>query len=388
MNVNQIRLMMIPLLATLIMAGFVTTMGLLAAAAAEKYAVDVVTMSSQFFYFTGGVFLGGIFSYFVYDYFAIKPVVITCYLLSLAVVLTLHISTSFSLLPWLLFILGNLLAIVGCGGVMIVTRYWQGKARQTILVAQDIMFNGGGVVFAAAATWFVLNKYSWSTLYIAVCILITMVILCATLSSFGSSVYQNEDEGLVDKTEWNAGIILVGISLLFFMLAKISIFVWAPQFVRQTFDVSAAVSGQFMANVFTTAFLGSLAGTWIASRIDVKYLLFSLVCVSAVSIFLFTRVNESSSILLLGYAYGLSVSVTFNSYMAYGLSLVGNPSHKNVVYLQLAGGLGSALAPFVSSRVMEFTGESSVVIQFCFYTLLAVIVFLLMCEYLLSLRRR
>jgi predicted MFS family arabinose efflux permease len=43
--------------------------------------------------------------------------------------------------------------------------------------------------------------------------------------------------------------------------------------------------------------------------------------------------------------------------MAFGLSFVEKPTHKNVAYVLLAGGIGSAIAPLFSSRVVEMTGE-------------------------------
>jgi TsgA-like MFS transporter len=166
------------------------------------------------------------------------------------------------------------------------------------------------------------------------------------------------------------------------MMAKISIFVWAPQFIQQTFDVGPEVGGQFMTNVFTAAFIGSLLGTWAASKIDVKYLLYCLVVVSLLSVFALTVVSSTSIVLLLAYGYGISVSATYNSYVAFGLSFVEQPSHKNVVYLQLMSGLGSTFAPIISSLIVDMTDSIASVIQFCFVTLLIVMILLVVCHVL------
>ena len=76
MTTNQIRLMFIPLMATLIMASFVTTMGLMTEPAAEHFSVPITDIAAQFSWFTGGVFLGGLFAFFVFDYLPIKTVTI------------------------------------------------------------------------------------------------------------------------------------------------------------------------------------------------------------------------------------------------------------------------------------------------------------------------
>ena len=104
MNANQYRLMFIPLLATLIMGGFVTTVGLLTEPAAIKYGVELTDIASQFTWFTGGVFLGGILAFFVFDYFAIKPVILWSYVVSVGLILWLHFSAQYFLLPFLLYV--------------------------------------------------------------------------------------------------------------------------------------------------------------------------------------------------------------------------------------------------------------------------------------------
>ena len=86
MSSNQIRLMLIPLFATLIMAGFVTTVGLLTEPAALRYGVELTDIASQFTWFTGGVFLGGILAFFIFDYAAIKPVILWSCVISIGLI--------------------------------------------------------------------------------------------------------------------------------------------------------------------------------------------------------------------------------------------------------------------------------------------------------------
>ena len=362
MTANQYRLLFVPLLATLILGGFVTTVGLITGPAALKYGVAITDIASQFTWFTGGVFLGGILAFFIFDYFLIKPVILCSYVVSVCLIIWLHFSTQYFLLPFLL------------------TVQWVAKQRQMIMVSQDAMFNGGGIVFSGAATWFVLNEFEWTSVYLIVAVLIGIVVLLTATFSF-EPVLESEEEVDVVGT-WNAGIILVGISLLLFMMAKISIFVWAPQFLQQAFGAGPEVGGQFMTNVFTAAFIGSLLGTWAASKVDVKYLLSCFVVLSMFSVFALTVVSSTSIVLLLAYGYGLSVSATFNSYVAFGLSFVEQPSHKNVVYLQLMSGLGSTLAPFVSSMIVDVTDSITSAMQFCFVTLFFVAISLVLCHLL------
>ena len=204
--------------------------------------------------------------------------------------------------------------------------------------------------------------------------------LLPATSSFESVLEQEEKVDVVGT--WNAGTILVGITLLLFMMAKISIFVWAPHFIQQTFGVGPEVGGEFMTNVFAADFIISLLVTWAASKVDVKYFLYYFVFVSLLSVFALTVVSSTSIVLLLAYGYGISVSATYNSYVSFGLSFVEQPSHKNVVYLQLMSGLGSAFAPFISSLIVEMTDSTASVMQFCLVTLFIVVISLVVCHML------
>ena len=244
------------------------------------------------------------------------------------------------------------------------------------------MFNGGGVIFSALATWFATQTLPFSSTYIVVAGIIVAVMLTACWSNFSADQVVASDEGANLKTEWNAGIILIGISLLLFMTAKIGMFIWAPQYVAARFSSGGALPGQFMSNIFTAALIGSLAGTWLVSRMNVKYLLYIFVLISTLSVWLLTNVKTADSILLLGFLYGISVSATFNAYMAFALSFVVVPTHRNIAYLLLMSGLGSSLAPLVSSQAVSISGDIVSALWLCFAVLILVVVTLAMGEWI------
>tara|TARA_B100002051_G_scaffold268202_1_gene297720 strand:+ start:477 stop:1619 length:1143 start_codon:yes stop_codon:yes gene_type:complete len=371
--------MFIPLLATLIMAGFVTTIGLVTEPAAEHFGVSISDIASQFSWLTAGVFVGGILAFFIFDHLPIKLVTIGSCLAAIVLIILLNRLKAYAFLPILLGLIGNFFAIVVCGGVTIITQQWRGHRSQMIMVAQDAMFNGGGIAFAALTTWFVVNSYGWSAVYLVVTLFLGFVVILAAVTSF-EPAYEAEENESDEVEQWNLGIILVGVSLLLFMTAKIAIFVWAPQFVQQTFESGPDLAGEFMGNVFLAAFLGSLAGTWLASKISVRFLLYGFVLVSLLSVYAISSAQSTSSILFLGYCYGLSVSATYNSYIAFGLAFVSNPSHKNVVYLQLMSGLGSTVAPVVSSLVVHEAGSTRSALQLCFVLLLTVVLTLVISD--------
>jgi len=81
-----------------------------------------------------------------------------------------------------------------------------------------------------------------------------------------------------------------------------------------------------------------------------------MLSVGATGLWLMLSAADLQAVLAAGYIVGASVGATFNAYTAFGLSFVATPTHKNVAYLLLAGGIGSAIAPYFSSQVVEATG--------------------------------
>ncbi|NKB37284.1 MAG: MFS transporter TsgA [Gammaproteobacteria bacterium] len=379
---NKISLLVICLMATFIMSGLVTPIGLLTASAAEQYGVEITLIASQFSFFIGGVFIGYIMSFFIFDYMKMKPAISLVYILLLVAVLIIQYLPSYPMLPALLLLIGVCASIAACAGGTMITRLWEGNIRQSVLVAQDAMFNGGGVVFAWLSISFLNKDFSWSTTYVVVGGLAFLVVLLGLLSSFrdAENVTRNEEQTTI-VTEWNAGFILIGLSLLLFLLAKIALFVWAPQFVEQKFSVGSAESAQFMSNIFSSAFFGSVAGTWLVSRVKVHYVLYSLVVLAMLSTWLFTQSDNFSTMLTLAFLFGISISATYNSYVAFALTFVNTPTHKHIAYLLLVGGLGSALGPVLSSKVVEMQGSVDAAVSMCMLVYLLVFIVLLLANY-------
>ena len=111
---NKLRLLAVCLLATFIMSGLVTPIGLLTASAAEQYSVEITLIASQFSYFIGGIFLGYIVSYFVFDFFKMKPIIVTSYVIAAISILSIHYIPVYKFLPYLLVIIGVCASIVVC----------------------------------------------------------------------------------------------------------------------------------------------------------------------------------------------------------------------------------------------------------------------------------
>ena len=137
-----------------------------------------------------------------------------------------------------------------------------------------------------------------------------------------------------------------------------------------------------MSNVFSAALIGSVAGTWLVSRVDIKYLVYGFILVSLLATTLLTWVEYLDGMLMLAFVYGISVSATFNAYVAFSLSQLSSPTHRNIAYMLLMSALGSSFAPLFSSMMVEKTGSMETALVACAVTLVVVALILAIVEIL------
>lgn len=352
---NRTKIVLICIFASFIISGFLNPIGLISGPVAESFGIPITVAVARFGYFTVGVFAGYILSFYIFDYVRLKTVVVVGYALIAVSVGGLYAFQTAPALAFFLFMIGLLASVQVCGASTLVSWVWSGKRRQTVLIAQDAMFNGGGILFTTITTWLLAADYHWTSTYAVVAVLALLIAGIAATSRVQEQKDRNEEARIY--TSWNPGILTVGISILLFMTAKISVFIWAPQYAEQAFGATIQQSGRLLTNIFIGAFCGSLIGTYVVSRVRIEYFLITMLSVGGTGLWLTITASELQSVLLVAYLVGGSIGATFNGYTAFGLSFVPAPTHKNVAYLLLAGGIGSAIAPWFSSQVVEITGE-------------------------------
>jgi fucose permease len=260
-----LRIILICILASFVISGLLNPIGIISGPVSESLNITNSDAVALFSYFTFGVFAGYLLSFYIFDYVRLKIVVIGSYLLLALSITILYLNNE--LLSYCLFLIGIFASLEVCAASTLASWTWTEKPRQTVLIAQDAMFNGGGIAFTALTTYLLTQKFHWASIYLVVGIIAISVSLLAATTKIKEVSANTQD---TTKTVWNLGVIGVGMSILLFMLAKISIFIWAPQYAAEAFGATMEESGSLLTNIFTGAFIGSLAGTYIVSKIPIE----------------------------------------------------------------------------------------------------------------------
>lgn len=364
------------MLAAFVIAGFLAPYGILVGLIADAFVMEIGVIGSLFSFFTGGIFVGYIVAFYIFAQVKVKTIIAVGYGVVALAVTFIFLAPGIVTLSTALAVIGFCCSLIVCGSVTLISQTWHGKQRQSALVAQDAAFNGGGIFFTAITAHLIGKNLSWQVGYAppALFALMTIILTIFTRLRITGQTEQKSNE----TTEWNAGIILVGVAVMLFMAAKLTVIVWAPQYLEQEFGASPRQASDVMTNVFQAAFLGSLVGTYVVSKVRIHHFLAMMISIGVVATLVMLITEDLQVVTAMGYLFGLSVSATFNSYMAFALSFVSAPNHKNVAYMLLAGAVGSGLGPLISSQSVLITDTTRTPIIFAFSLMALVLAAVLM----------
>lgn len=364
MLTNKIRLTAVSLLISFTLAGFGTQIGLLIKPMAEQFDVAVTMASTQFSWYLGGILAGNLLSMVTFRYFNIKWVVVCCYAVVVVTALGLHLSASFNVIPFFLGLLGIACGVGVCASSTIIAELWSAKQRSAVLVSQDALFNSGGMLFPFITATLLAEQFSWSLGYVVVASVTLLIIVIALLSTFDLTVHQADDSN--KKMQWHIGLSVAGFSLFLALICSLTPVIWLPVFLEEKFGVTAQVAAQAIPKIYLAALIGSVLSAFAMVRVSVQRFLLVVVMVGGGSVLLFTLVPAMTWMSITAYAFGVAIAALYHSFMAWGLSYIEKPGYQHVTFMYVCGGIGGTVAPYISSKIVDWYGVAIVFIGCAF----------------------
>lgn len=355
-NANRWRLTLSCFSTNLAAAGFFTTIGLLIGPISEQFGMDISSATKQFSWFTGAYFVGSIVTFFILDYISAKTMLLG-YGIIVFVASLLNIWNSSTLvLPIILITIGLLCGISTCTAGTIISKIWHGKHRQAALISQDAVFNVGGVIYPMVAAFMLGAGIHWGSVYVIAAVPSVAVIILIILSTFDFEQTRTGEEDTDTRTEWPIGVILAGLFLFIIILCKYVVVIWMPNYAENYLHATPLESGELIARIFGVALIGSIVGAIVVARMNIMLFVAIAVIIGFLSSMQFTTQSSLEGLMLMATLFGLSLSVLWSGFIAYGVAFVHNPSHKHVSYILFCGGLGSTVTPLASGLIVESFG--------------------------------
>ena len=378
MNWDTGRITLGGFLAYFVMSAIISPLGVISAPIATYYDISTTTATATFTYLTTGILIGTLVAIFIFDFFRLKQVVIGGVILIVTCIYAIYAIRIFSVFSVSLGLIG-----IGCGielsaAAVVISKSYADKMRASMLLLTDSFYSIAGVLSTALAGWFIAREYHWSSAYL-LATLASVVIAGLALSSkypdtevdafetqgtnlapdnvtpegIADAWEQINEESLLANENWPVSVHLVGVAMLVYLIGFVSIYSWVPNYAQETFGVSVESSGI----VVSRFFLGMIIGQLVMFFLVLKFPLRNLIIIYAILATLFTillwLVETADHLQLAMLTLGLATGGLFKTVLTFGTTVVNNPSPKMVSYLIFHAGFGTAIAPFISSFIVE-----------------------------------
>ena len=355
-STNNLRLTSISLLANLVTAGFFTIIGLLTGPISGQFDIELTSVTKQFSWLTGSYFVGSIMTFFILDYMSARIMLLIYAVVIILTAICTVSNTSYTVLPIILGVIGFLSGMAICIAGTLISKIWKHKHQQVALLSQDAAFNIGGVIFPFTAAYILAANMHWGLNYILAASSLIVVLYLIVISSFEFESKQQHEGGNNIKTELNLSVVLAGIFLFLVVVGKYIIIIWLPNYAETYMDATTFQSGELIARLFGVALIGSIVGTILIAKVNLTLFVATAVLIGLLSSMQLTKMTDLKGLMLMASIFGLSLSVLWNGFVAYGVALLHRPSHKHVSYIIFCGGAGATITPLASGIFVESFG--------------------------------
>jgi TsgA-like MFS transporter len=372
---NKKRITLASFLAYFAMSGMLSPMGILSGPMADYFGQPVTEITARFSWLTMGILIGAIIALVVFDWIRLQRLMMLVFGLIAASLVSLLLTNDLTAIGVALGVVG-----IGCGiglpgAALIISRSYETEQRASMLVITDGSFSVAGIFCSWLAVFLLAREFHWSGVYQFVALVAAAIVLLCALSTLpATDVARTGDDKSNDA--WPPGVWLCLTALFLYTLGQWSILLWLPNYAETELAVPRAQSGQLVGQFWTGMFAAQIFVAWWVMKIGVpRLLLLAAVTTALFSIPLWLH-GGMQGLLFLSTAFGFANLALLKITVSFATQLVRVPTARLVAGLLLGATIGTAVSPWITSRIVVAT-DNHFVLQFgtlC-YAVLAVLLF-------------
>ena len=365
-------------LAYFVMSAVISPLGLVSAPIAEQFDVSLPAANATFTFLTTGVFIGTLIAVFVFDFLQLKRVIIGGAAAICVSIFLIYALDSFLVLKLSLGLIGICCGVELSAAAVVIAKIYDEKLRASMLLLTDSFYSIAGVLSTMIAGVFLARQMHWSSAYL-LAFVVTFFIAGIAFSSrypVTGPASKVASDDVVNEGRWPMSVHTVGFSMLLYLVGFVTIYSWVPNYAQTALAAGVDESGTVVSRLFLGMFIGQLIMFFLVLKFSLRALILVYASLATALTFSLWSVSSSSQLQLSMLILGLVTGGLFKTLLTFGTTAVRSPSPKMVSYLIFHAGLGTAVAPFVSSMVVEGFSMHAV-LQFatiCYLVMLVLIV--------------
>ena len=371
---NKQRITLVSFLAYFVMSAMLAPIGVISGPMSELFDRSITDVTAQFSWLTFGNLTGACLALVLLDLVGIKLLMILVYGSILASLLSLNFATDLAGIGYALGIVG-----VGCGlglagAALVISRTYDAEHRASMLVITDACFSTAGFVCAAIATYFVARAFHWAGVYQFVAVVAAVVIMLTAVSRFPATASANP--ALTSSERWPLSVWFCLAALFLYTLGQYSMLWWLPNYAETQLGATAEQAGGLVTLFWMGLFVTQIFVAWWVMRVGVR----RLVVISGLTTSLFSiplwAWGDIGLLPVFAFIWGVANLSMLKVVLSFATQMLNVPTPRLVSSLLLGATLGTAISPWLTSRIVVAT-NNHVVLQFstaCYVALAALLI--------------
>ncbi|MEM1262066.1 MAG: MFS transporter [Pseudomonadota bacterium] len=225
------------------------------------------------------------------------------------------------------------------------------ERRASMLVITDGAFSLAGFAAIALGGWLLSADKAWPTVYSLAggAALLALVLI-------GSANFRGiaPPPGNASPADWPAAVWWCALALTNFTLGQFTIVLWLPTYLETAHGVAAIASAEPVSKYFIALFGGQLLAAVVVLRVGLRRLLPLAVLLTATFGIGLSFATDVASATWLAIAWGIATLGVLKLVVTLGSQLADGEQVAVISTLLLAATVGTALAPYVSSLVVDW----------------------------------
>lgn len=375
---NNNRITFGSFLAYFVMSAVISPLGLISGPISQHFGISLTSANAAFTYLTSGVFIGTLIAIFIFDYFKLKKIIAAGAAIICLSIYSIYAFDNFVSFTFCLGLIGISCGIELSAAAVVITKIYDEKMRASMLLLTDSSYSIAGVISTTLAGMLLARQFHWSSAYLLAFIVSAGIAAIAIFSRYpetGTVAPTRRTAKVGTKTHWPMAVHIIGLSILIYLIGFVTIYSWVPNYAQELLTLSAEASSEVVSRFFLGMFIGQLIMFFLVLRFSLRALVFTYASMAALMTFFLWNVNTGLQLQIAMLVLGLATGGLLKTVLTYGTTAVNNPSPKMVSYLIFYAGLGTAIAPFITSMIVDQFSMRAV-LQFatlCYVSMLTLI---------------
>lgn len=361
MAINTIRISLTSFLAYGLMASIISPLGIVSKPIANMFNVAITDATAVFSYLTTGVLIGTIIAIFIFDWLRIKTVILLSGLLVVVAILLMWVINGYAWLPFFLALIG-----IGCGisltaAAVVITRVFSDGVRASMLLLTDCFYSIGAVASSYIAAFFVARSFHWGSAYMLAMALGISVLAIAILSTYPEERVEEQpiDRHTVTSQPWPFEIYICIGAVFLYLMGLVSLYSWMPNYAQSIMQMPQEQAGQLVSYLFAGMFAGQVTMFFLVLKFPLGRLIMLSAGGAALINFSLWNINDAEILPYMMLLLGILAGGLLKTLITYGTLMTKHAPTRLVSLLMFSAGLGTAVAPSISSTAVDYMGEIS-----------------------------